>query len=630
MAEQTQRFQVTEIDNALSQKNSFFGGSAAQKIVQFLLLNKRKHTVENIRRTMHTHMLQKGYFNMAATGQAEESTLRQIEKECFIAAVLETVHNVFMLPVVQKSDSETDEQYKGYIADLQLMREYKHLVNKLCRDFGYKAPEYRLLGQDRYRDSNNSIKNIDMGDSAELARELAKFAVDTKNHSDEGYIYPYSFKLERLQLLDDSDKRKFQVNNFKKILLYFSLFAGLMLGIGEAFAPAKFYLSLFTGLGLTGVGLPLAAVAFVAALCVNSILMQGAVYDTFKDLIFKNRLNRDAKGNKLNKSKKILNWFVLGLSVFAALTIAGLSFAFSGFGVVPAAFISLMTFICFKSLLANSVMGLMKKGPINSALSTLKSLITEPFAELKAKKFNFFTKDGVKSLFKLVVNSVSAVAMVGFGASVVAASFVMFSTALAGIPILATVFGTATPLAANVIVGLAELTLGAFFVKNVSNFIDTVRRAILSLPATFVAIKDSLFNTNLPKVESAENYIEHPLRKLRVTIGNLLGTILSGFAVLNAGGFGFGYKALFKNPLVGSLAGISYLMSSIAGNLSPALQKALAGDGLHTYSNMPPVPPMNSYYRSDDDSSQGCTQASDYFGPDADGVELSPRTNSPW
>lgn len=596
MVEQSKTFQVAEIDKAINQKFSFFNSSAAEKLAQFLLLNNRKHVLAQIKHAM----LQTNPFEEVALTQDIEARLRLEEKQAFLKAVLDTSRVIFKLPVLSIGVSADDEpepmvDYKvrlkkyyedqGFINDLKLMREYKKLVSELFRSFGYKAPAYTLFSKDRYEDVKQFIKQFNLEDSDTSLDALVDFAAESENQYEDGFVRPYEYNLSsyNFKALDQEDQAKLKLQRLKSILLGFSVFAGLMLGLGEAFAPAKFYLALFTSLGLSGIGFPLAATAFFAAILVNFLLMQGAVYETFKDLLFKRRLTRDANGNKLSIGQKVLNVSLLGLSVFAALTIAGLSFAFSGFGVVPAGFISLMTFVCFKSLLANSVMKLTEQNfkKVRSGFEYFIGNFVEPFKLLKENRFNIFNKAGRSIVFKLLVNSTATVATLGLCASVVAASFVMFSSALSGIPLLISLFGSSAPLAAMGIVTLAEFTLGTFFVQNVATFVDVLRQAVLGLPSTLTAAKQAVLDPKPAKVESVNDQIEPGLRTVRVAVGRVVGFMLASFAFLNAGGFGFGYKALFRNPFKGIAAAVSYVMSSVAGNAGPALNMALAGPGFY-------------------------------------------------
>jgi hypothetical protein len=577
----------SDIDRALNHNFSFFGKSAAERLIEYTLLVNRQHFSDAIKQ------------DMASDSSVDERN----EKEQFLRAILKNSEQLFKFPVLTKRSGESTQDYKerlarfyaekGYLDDLPKMRNLKTLISRTFNELGYESPEYELFGK--------KSSDINLLDQNALLEVLVKLSDDAEN----GYVYPFVYTdpdVVRPTTSLYSDFRKENTRVLKKLLYVVMFFVAAVIGIGEGFVPAKFYLAQLLGVGITmPVALAFAGFAFFAAFSVNTLLFRDDSYKTFKDLIFKNRFFKDAKGNKLSRLEIFRNVVAVGLALFSACTIAGLSFFFSGFGAIPAAFISLMTAIGFLGVLTYNLMNMLQPQSVVILFNYFKSLLWEPLANIFKNGFSF--KALLQNSFTWMINVISVFAMIVFGVSVVAATSAMFMGALSGIPLLVGAIGST---GVAVMVGVAEIALGAFFIRNVSKFIDTVRVAALDLPNKIENFFTQLFSAKKAGVDTV--YEEHPYRQAAVRTGRIAGVVLVSFAFINAGGFAVGYLMtasthvavvsvlglgmfapallLLAAPII---AALSYTFSSVGGNAAAAVNAVSAPEPMHTYNYKLPV-----------------------------------------
>lgn len=601
-----------DLKRALNSNFRFIGKSAAEELVQFLSLNKRDHVIAQIRNAM---------LAVPKNDSSNEADLLAQEKKAFLVAIIKSSIDVFKLPKPAQGLNESETTYRArlkkfyadenFVADLQAMQKYKTLVSRVFNELGYETPKYKLFGDDA-RDSKGR-KKIDLNNHQEVLGALVDFAVKTKDYR--GYITPYSYsfynyetKMAKKSLgpkpLTGAPKLvKQNLRKVKNTLFYTMFVVAAIIGIGEGFAPAKFYLATLLGLGVAG-PLPYVAfgLAFFAAFTVNTLLFHGDSYATFRDLFIKLRIFKDSKGNRLSALRIAGNFLAFGLAMFSAFTIAGLSFYFSGFGAVLAGFVSAMTFIGFTGVLAYGVMQLMD--PVKTAkgiFNYLKDLLYSPLKAIFANRFS--TQNLFKNLGIFTINLFALTSIVTFGIGAVAATYAMFFAGLSGIPVLAGLLGST---GIKAVVGVAEVALGTFFVMNVTRFIDVVRSTVINLPTMFKNGWNTLF-----KATSADDrtYKDDSYRARAVTAGKILGAGLLGFAFINAGGFAVGYfmtasthaavatalsiasfgaltPILAAVPLISALvATLAYTMSSVGGNGKAAVNAVKAPEGMHVYAD---------------------------------------------
>lgn len=628
MSEQ-KKFLSSSINRAINSHFSLIFKSPSERLIEFLMTHRRNKVANTIQARLNNLAN-----NRLAHTQANE-------KKEFLKAIINTSKDVFKLPVPTQQAHESEPDYKirlrayynsyaeqghvekGVASDIALMLQYKKLVSQVFNEHGYKSPQYSLFNKSRK--DENGYTRVNIADSSEVLDELVEIAISQQSKSQ--FVYPFKYNPGlQLERLDDKDQQKLTVRKWSDRLYRATVGIAVGIGSGEGFFPAKFYFLMIaaalTGAGLSGL-LPIAAgiagIAFLAAFSVNAVLFQGDLFSTSKGLIpffKKNRFVRDEKHRPYKNAKVRIALHILAfsLALFSAATIAGLSFASSLFPIPLAMVVSGLTFLGFVGVLTYAMINVLvpevmaifnpenyrkdKEHP-SRFFKFLKGLFVEPFRTLKQNKFNLLKKEAAASALKLVINSAAVFAMIVFGVSVVPASFALWSSFLATLPAITGAIGVT---GINIVVGIAEIALGSFFIMNIARFIDTVREAIINIPS-HVQNAVSHIKDIFKEAKISEN--DHKLRHTKTFWSNLLGKVLVAFAFVNAGGFfvaylntavshvavasvlSFGGGLPFLLPLLlvaaRFIAPISYTMSSVGGNAGAAMSVTKQSEGFHEF-----------------------------------------------
>lgn len=541
---------------------------------------------------------------------------------------------------VDMADDSADQEFLSKLRDLNNVNLGKNLFELILRHSGLlvttenleantlkhhinqlKQVQKRLLQQEALRSeqqqdldnlnyvlavidkklTETSRKRVDFTDSEEVAKRLVKMAMANRTQE---FITPLSYERTALRpLTEELDTSKQEVRTWKDRLFYTLVGVASVIGVGELFAPAGFWYSMMLSLGFTGV-IPamVFGVVAVAAFSVNFPIFRDHSYGAFTDLLFKGRFFKDAKGRDLPWYLVARNFVAFSLAVFSAFTISGLSFFFSGFAAPIALFISAMTFVGFTGVLTSAMMGVLQMKTLNSFLDYLYDLIVTPLLAFWNSMTNFSIKDMSTSLIEFVVNGTAVAAMALFAVSVLAATSAMFYVSLMGIPLLATGLGA---MGVATIVGVAEVALGTFFIKNIGKFINFVRSTLLDAPAILVDKLSGLFGAQAAEAQNtdvANANQDHPIRQAAVNFGQVAALALGVFAFVNASGFAVGYFTtiathaavvsalglgmftpailLFAAPILATMA---YTMASVGGNAAAGAEAVVAPDTLHQY-----------------------------------------------
>ena len=550
----------------------FFKSSSAEDLIYFLQVSGRSEVVAKIHNIMSV-------WRDSPQDFADHQVVKFEKNRAFLHTIIRTSNEVFQLPRIEVAKSP-----ELYVQSVKLARQYKKLISRVFNDLGFVSPDYILFSE---------ADDVDLESDSEIIHQLHN---EVHSHSRAVFISPYLYDGAVVNATDDwsfylpreydssirpetdiqSTAKKSKARRVKTYISKLLLIVSSIIGVGEAFAPAKFYLVMLLGAGFAlPISYALAGFAFVAAFSVNTLLFHGDSYNTFKNVFLKNRLFKDAQGYSLEWYEIARNLFAVAMSFFSALVLAGMSFYFSGFGVILAGIVSVMTFIGFFGVLSYAATNIWNLQTIAKLFNYVIGLILQPLVGLFKSRTLL---SAIKNILTLVVNVTALTAMAVAGVGVVAATSGMFFATLMSIPLLAS-FG---PLVVGIVVAIAELALGTFFVRNAGKFIDAVRDTLVN---GFGSKKDA-------------NVAPHPLRKQRVIAGIVAGAILISFAFINAGGYAVGYLGAVMShslvitalslgglvtPAIGVLivaapviAALSYLFTSVGGNAFAALRVVTA------------------------------------------------------
>ena len=424
-----------------------------------------------------------------------------------------------------------------YVENIKLCKRYIKFVNKVCASLGYLPIVY----------DTSLFDEISSDDDKQIAARLVTQAEQLQdNPFSVFYAYRYleTQPLRQIETAHDETKQhlhnKQKLKNIKKFFSYLLIVVSAIIGIGEGFAPFKFYLGMLFGLGFTTqVSFLVASIAFFSAFSVNLLLFYTDSYITFKDIFFKNRLFKDSKGNRLKWYEITRNLFVMLLSFCSALMLASMSFYFSGFATGIALFVSSMTLIGFFSVLFNATK-IWNLSTLLKVLNYLKDLIYQPVKEI-------FTPRSLlsipKNIFILAVNVLALVVIVGLSITIIASTATMFFSSLVTMPLLAFL----TPQLIGLMIGVGEFALGTFFILNISNVVNAMRMALLN-------------ELNLP------SFGDNTVRRNRIIAGMAVGTALISLVLINVGGYAIGYMgSLISNSVIISLLSLGGMIAPVMG-----------------------------------------------------------------
>ncbi|MBP9722674.1 MAG: hypothetical protein KBD64_05900 [Gammaproteobacteria bacterium] len=559
-----------------------------------------------------------------ATGRLGSSDFENLIKFLLVSG------NVKLAETIAKSYDDIKSSYKvpayTFLFEKQKQEITQKFLRKLCVDFAPLLAIEVSEDADSYADACKQLDPKIVAEKKKLKVLLNRAIIELSNKKQmltygketiAGKKGPSSIIFTPVLEFDSTKERQAAIaanirkRRIKNVLFYALMAVCFVIGIGEGSAPAWFYITKLTALGLANpVIFPIAAFVFLPAASVTISLFHGDSYETFKDLFIKNRFLRDASGKLLPKRRIALNILLVVLAVFAAFTIAGLSYYFSLFltlASLPAVaiFISVMTFIGYTGVLTFGLMGVFKLESLVQFKSFLHSLLVKPikdFREELTKKSSGSNIAKVKAITTFLINAVAVVAMFGFSVAVVTATFLMFSGALGGIPIVASLLG---PVGIWAFVGVAEIGLGTFFSKNVFKMVNAIRSGIVTAVDKSVDFVAHVANTGFvtyvkntvnqfvdfvkgrnPATVSSDS--DNPYRDSKVTTGKILSAVFFSFAFINASGFALGYlglaSALLGTGVIGLAVGIvfatAYVLASVGGNGFAAMSAVSAEESV--------------------------------------------------
>lgn len=585
------RAKVAAINRAIayikSQGKTSLGSSKVEQIVKFLVSRRRVEAANKLVDAYGTRKI------VVVRGEQDYP----YEINSFLDTLCSVVApEVYKIPVPQEG-VKSEELYKdlGIVGQAAIMREFKNLLNQAVIEM---TDGKRRLTSTQLDLPQGSHLSLDSEDFSERLKQKANAARAEGSSFFSLYESSVNWSSQEADI-----KKNSRVRTVKNVLFYTLMVICTLIGIGEGSAPASFYLTKMGLAGLTGpFAMAIAAVVFVAAASVNTLLFHGDSYSTFKDLFIKNRFLFGSNGKRLPWYLILRNCTAFVLAFFSGLTIAGLSFYFSLFPAV-ALYISAMTLIGYTGVLTYGVMQILDVSSVFKFGNYLHGLLVRPMQTI-GKNANGATK--AKAIGLTIVNAFVVTAMFTLSATVVVATFLMFNSALLGIPFFAANFGTAGVLA---IVAVAEVALGTFFSRNVFRCLEAIRGTVTDIFGLNTKITTSEQAAVILKTQEDIAKNDHPVRNGLVLTSNILLAVFVGFALINASGFALGYIALGMTTgaaifpksfadlvnralvfaktsfesVVGYLFGTAYVGASTGGNVGAAAKAVAVPEALLVY-----------------------------------------------